>query len=55
LNNITSPALGIEISPTNGNILQLASVEYQQRISTALSNALVSTLSLLPPRPGTSP
>jgi N-acetylmuramoyl-L-alanine amidase len=55
LNNVTSPALGIEISPTNGNILQLASVEYQKLVSTALSNALVSTLSVLPPRPGTTP
>ena len=55
LNNITAPALGLEISPTNGNILQLASIEYQQLISTAVSNALVSTISVLPLRPGTSP
>ena len=55
LNNITGPALAIEIAPTNGDILQLASVEYQQLISTAVANALVGTVKLLPAKPGATP
>ena len=55
LNNITGPALAIEIAPTNGDVLQLASVEYQQLISTAVTNALVGTLGLLPVKPGPNP
>ncbi|MBV9182028.1 MAG: N-acetylmuramoyl-L-alanine amidase [Acidobacteria bacterium] len=52
LNNVTAPAFAIEIAPMNGDILQLASVEYQRLISTAMANAVVGTLGLLPARPG---
>jgi N-acetylmuramoyl-L-alanine amidase len=55
LNNITGPALAIEIAPNNGDVMQLASVEYQQRLSTAVANALAGTISLLPVRPGATP
>ena len=42
LNNVTAPALAIEISPADGNILQLASTDYQQMVCAALANALAS-------------
>ena len=42
LNNVTGPALAIEIAPTTGNVLQLASVDYQQMITAALANSIAS-------------
>jgi len=42
LNNVTTPALAIEIAPADGNILQLASADYQQMVCAAVANALAS-------------
>jgi N-acetylmuramoyl-L-alanine amidase len=42
LNNITVPALAIEIAPTTGDVSQLASVDYQQMITAALANSIAA-------------
>ena len=42
LNNIVVPAVAIEIAPTAGDTSQLASPDYQQMISAALANAIVT-------------
>jgi N-acetylmuramoyl-L-alanine amidase len=42
LNNIKSPAIAIEISPTTGDASQVASTGYQQMICSAVANALMS-------------
>jgi N-acetylmuramoyl-L-alanine amidase len=40
LNNITMPALAVEIAPTTGDVSQLASADYQQMITAALANSI---------------
>jgi len=40
LNNITIPALAIEIAPANGQVSQLASPDYQSMVSAVLANAI---------------
>jgi N-acetylmuramoyl-L-alanine amidase len=42
LNNLRSPALAIEISPTLGDAAQLVSTNYQQMICAAVANAVAS-------------
>jgi N-acetylmuramoyl-L-alanine amidase len=42
LNNVTVPALAIEIAPTTGNVSQLASADYQQMISAVLGNSIAA-------------
>ncbi len=42
LNNISVPALAIEIAPSSGNILQLASTDYQDMVTAALASAISS-------------
>ena len=42
LNNIIVPALAVEIAPTTGNVLQLASVDYQQMVTAALANSIAA-------------
>jgi N-acetylmuramoyl-L-alanine amidase len=42
LNNVTVPALAIEIAPTTGNVSQLASVGYQQMVTAALANSIAA-------------
>jgi N-acetylmuramoyl-L-alanine amidase len=42
LNNVTVPALAIEIAPTTGDVSQLASVDYQQMITAALANSIAA-------------
>jgi N-acetylmuramoyl-L-alanine amidase len=42
LNNVTAPALAIEIASADGNILQLASTDYQQMVCAALASALAT-------------
>jgi N-acetylmuramoyl-L-alanine amidase len=42
LNNLTVPALAVEIAPTTGNVLQLASVDYQQMVMSALANSIAT-------------
>lgn len=42
LNNLKSPALAIEISPTTGDASQVASAGYQQMICAAVANAIAS-------------
>lgn len=43
LNNITVPALAIEIAPASGKVMQLASTDYQDMVSAALANAVATT------------
>jgi N-acetylmuramoyl-L-alanine amidase len=43
LNNITVPALALEIAPANGQVSQLASPDYQNMVSAVVANA-VSTI-----------
>lgn len=42
LNNIISPGVAIEVAPTNGNVLQLASSDYQQLVCATLANAVAA-------------
>jgi N-acetylmuramoyl-L-alanine amidase len=42
LNNLTVPAFAVEIAPTTGNALQLASVDYQQMVTAALANSIAA-------------
>lgn len=42
LNNIVVPAVAIEIATTTGDTSQLASPDYQQMVSAALANAIVT-------------
>jgi N-acetylmuramoyl-L-alanine amidase len=51
LNNVTVPALAIEIAPTTGNVSQLASVDYQQMVTAALANAVAVIRGKLGPAP----
>ena len=41
LNNVTVPAVAVEIAPTTGHVLQLASTGYQQMMAAALANSIV--------------
>jgi N-acetylmuramoyl-L-alanine amidase len=42
LNNVTVPALAVEIAPTTGDVSQLASVDFQQMITGALANSIAA-------------
>lgn len=55
LNNIKSPAIAIEISPTTGDAAQVASTGYQQMICSALGNALASIAPALRTNAGVRP
>ena len=44
LNNIKSPAIAIEITPTTGDAAQVTSTGYQQMICAAVANALASMM-----------
>lgn len=50
LNNVLVPAIAIEITPTNGNVSQLASTDYQQTVCAALANAIAAVATSLRPR-----
>ena len=50
LNNVSVPAIAIEITPTNGNVSQLASTDYQQMVCAALANAIAAVAPSLRPR-----
>ena len=41
LNNLTVPAIAVEIAPTSGEVSQLASVDYQSMVCAALASAIV--------------
>ena len=51
LNNITVPALAVEVAPTAGDISQLAASDYQRMISVVLANSLASQRSGLESAP----
>ena len=55
LNNLKSPALAIEISPTTGDAAQVASAGYQQMICAAVANAIASIAPSLRAGPGNRP
>ena len=42
LNNITVPAIAIEVAPSNGSVLQLASDDYQNVVTAAVASALAA-------------
>lgn len=42
LNNVTIPALAIEIAPSTGNSLQLASPDYQDMVGAALASVIAN-------------
>jgi N-acetylmuramoyl-L-alanine amidase len=42
LNNVTVPALAVELAPTTGNVLQLASVDYAQMVTAALASSIAA-------------
>jgi N-acetylmuramoyl-L-alanine amidase len=47
LNNITAPAVAVEVAPTEGDVAELSSAEYQQQVASAVVNGLVSVRSKL--------
>jgi N-acetylmuramoyl-L-alanine amidase len=47
LNNVTVPAIAVEVAPTSGEVSQLASVDYQSMVCAALANAIVPIAPLL--------
>lgn len=55
LNNIKSPAIAIEISPTTGTAEQVASTGYQQMICSAVANALAAISPALRANAGAHP
>jgi len=55
LNNITVPALALEIAPTTGDVSQLASADYQQMISAALANGVATLIPALRTKPESAP
>lgn len=50
LNNVMVPAVAVEIAPTNGNVSQLASTDYQQMVCAALANAIAGIAPSLRPK-----
>jgi len=52
LTNITVPALAVEIAPTTGDVAQLATADYQQMVSAALSNSIALLRYKLETEPG---
>jgi N-acetylmuramoyl-L-alanine amidase len=52
LNNVTVPALAVEIAPTTGDVLQLASTDYQSMVCAALANAIAPIAPVLRQRTG---
>ena len=55
LNNVRVPGLGIEISPTTGDAVQVASAGYQQMICAAVANAIASIAPSIRSTGGTNP
>lgn len=55
LNNVTVPALAVELSPTRGDSSQLSSANYQQMVASELANALNSLAPYLKAGPDSSP
>jgi len=47
LNNVTVPAMAVEVAPTTGDISQLASSDYQQMVCAVLANGIASAMPLL--------
>jgi N-acetylmuramoyl-L-alanine amidase len=47
LNNITVPAMAIEVAPTTDDVSQLASSDYQQTVCADLANGIASAMPLL--------
>jgi len=41
LNNVTVPAIAVEVAPTESEVSQLASIDYQSMVCAALANAVV--------------
>ena len=44
LNSVIAPAIAIEVAPTNGDVSQLASSEYQQMLCAELADAITAAL-----------
>src|SRR6266567_2129854 len=55
LNNVTVPALAVEIAPTTGEVSQLASTGYQQVIAAALANSIAPVIPSLRMKGGGAP
>jgi N-acetylmuramoyl-L-alanine amidase len=47
LNNVTVPALAVEIAPASGDVSQLASADFQQSVCAALADGLNSVIPIL--------
>jgi N-acetylmuramoyl-L-alanine amidase len=42
LENVTAPAIALEVSPRNGNVEDLTAEDYQQQVGAAVANAIAS-------------
>jgi N-acetylmuramoyl-L-alanine amidase len=47
LNNVTAPAVAIEIAPTTSDVSQLASTDYQEMVCAVLANGISSSVPVL--------
>jgi N-acetylmuramoyl-L-alanine amidase len=55
LNNLTVPALAVEVAPTTGQVSQLATTDYQQMIAAALASGITPLVPLLRMKGGAAP
>jgi N-acetylmuramoyl-L-alanine amidase len=55
LNNVTVPALAVEVAPTTGQVSQLATTDYQQMIAAALASGITPVVPSLRIKGGGGP
>ena len=55
LNNVTVPALAVEIAPTTGQVSQLATTDYQQMIAAAVASSIAPAIPSLRMKGGGAP
>ena len=55
LNNVTVPALAVEVSSTTGQVSQLATTDYQQMIAAALASSITPLVPSLRTKSGGAP
>ncbi|HEX3739613.1 MAG TPA: N-acetylmuramoyl-L-alanine amidase [Terriglobales bacterium] len=52
LDNLTSPAVAVELAPTKADVSQLTATDYQESVSAALANGIAQVLSQAGSSPG---
>lgn len=54
LNNLTGPAVAVELAPSKADVSQLVSADFQQSVSTALANGIAQAVSAAQANSGAS-